>query len=1143
VARNRGAAAAAPASGDSLATQRMRIPTNGPHDGDTLSPEITPAPGTVDFGAVRVPVPAGGTVSVEPSTAGRIQAVHVTVPEGRLSVSALAAPRTGGLWTDLATEIDASLREGGARVRSFTGEWGRELHATTGGATSVFVGVDGPRWMLYGVATGPTRDAVGLDARLRRMLRGTVVVRGKAPFPVRTVLPLVTPSESGSEEQAAAAPPTMTLRAPAAAAMGDAPKALTAGSDAAVPAPLAASVNGAVNGSTNGSTNGAVNGAAVNGAAANGAAVNGAASDDATGVFRRNGASQAGGTRPDGSTTGATRKDVPARGPSTTGGSRTGGSVPGPAARPRGGSPSRRRQGAANGTGASVPFPPTTNGAKRSSGTTGATPLGPAAAVNRPGGATGAHPLGHTGATPLGPAAAVNRPGGATGAHPLGLNGVSRAAGTTGANRLGNAPGAGLPGYVTGANPIGANRPDGATGAHPLGRGGVSRSGATGTDRLGPAAADFVGGNTGAHPAGPPTGDYRVGADDEPSPTRATWSGAYPPLSTGAAPGTSPYGLPSAGAPQHHPASGRSDGSATPPWSSSSIPLRPTGSFPTTDPTPPDVASWPAGPPSMPSLGSARPEVPAAWAHESGGDRRAAGGFSLDDLVGGRPEPVSAPWEPAPPVAPSYSPEPEAARTPPFEPRSADRYPPPAAPSVRGVAGQWDPLVDPLPMALDPLPAPSQTWTDDSSNGRYDAATDDQAAPPRRRSRDDAAGSTNGAAAPRWRAADLLRDRNGSDAAGNGSSGRWRAADLLAGRDDKHEADGTGARKWLAADLLADRNGSDATRSPFGRSRTSGDASTATSRRGNDRDATASRRGGDAATTGGHGIGGDRAAASWLDDSGAEDAAAPRRRRGGEDSAASGWRGEDSVAPSRRDDAAGHGADASRWRAADLLASEPHADSRARRRRDADSTADRPVNGHAGASHDANGVGPRWRAADLLVDAAAAEDHVPTEPPAPPRRGRNGEHDRDGSTTSTWQAAELLNAPADPAEPDRPSRWRAAASESGGSGHTGAKWLAADLLDQRHQSDEDDSGRRHDPAPTHADAALPSRVPPTQWAWPKEPEADPLPPRRAESAGPSAWAAADLLDQGRHTGGRRRARETTRHGKPDDEDAGRHYRP
>ena len=255
----------------------------------------------------------------------------------------------------------------------------------------------------------------------------------------------------------------------------------------------------------------------------------------------------------------------------------------------------------------------------------------------------------------------------------------------------------------------------------------------------------------------------------------------------------------------------------------------------------------------------------------------------------------------------------------------------------------------------------------------------------------------------------------------------------------------------------------------------------------------------------------DAPAASWLGDSGAEDAAALGRRGVGNDAGASGWRGagEDSVAPSRRDDAAGHGADASRWRAADLLASEPHADSRARRRRGADSTADRPVNGHAGASHDANGVGPRWRAADLLVDAAAAEDHVPTEPPAPPRRGRNSAHDGDGSTTSTWQAAELLDAPADHAQS---TRWRAADSESSGSGSTGAKWLAADLLDQRHQSDEDDSGRRHAPAPTHADAPLPSRVPPTQWAWPKEPEADPLPPRRAESAGPSAWAAADLLD-------------------------------
>jgi Protein of unknown function (DUF3710) len=165
----------------------------GPYDGDSADAEIADAPGTVDFGAIRVPLPAIGTATVEPPGAGGTHALHVALPQGRLSVSALAAPKSSRLWPELAKEIEVSLREGGARVRSFPGDWGRELHATTGAATSVFVGIDGVRWMLYGVATGPTTAAVTLDAELRRMLRGTVVVRGRSPYPVRTVLPLSLP--------------------------------------------------------------------------------------------------------------------------------------------------------------------------------------------------------------------------------------------------------------------------------------------------------------------------------------------------------------------------------------------------------------------------------------------------------------------------------------------------------------------------------------------------------------------------------------------------------------------------------------------------------------------------------------------------------------------------------------------------------------------------------------------------------------------------------------------------------------------------------------------------------------------------------------------------------------------------------------
>lgn len=179
--------------------------TGGPYDGDGPGADHAAGP-TVDFGAIRLPRPACGEVTLEAGGGGVTQAVHLALPGGRLSFSALAAPTSSRLWPELATEIEASLREGGARVRSFPGDWGRELHATTGSATSVFIGVDGPRWMLYGVATGPTSAAAALDGELRRMLRGIVVLRGRSPYPVRTVLPLTPPGPPDPDPAPAPAP-------------------------------------------------------------------------------------------------------------------------------------------------------------------------------------------------------------------------------------------------------------------------------------------------------------------------------------------------------------------------------------------------------------------------------------------------------------------------------------------------------------------------------------------------------------------------------------------------------------------------------------------------------------------------------------------------------------------------------------------------------------------------------------------------------------------------------------------------------------------------------------------------------------------------------------------------------------------------
>lgn len=190
---------------------------SGPYDED--QPGRSDRVARTDFGALLLPVPTGGVVNVEPSAKGKLQAVHIMLSAGRLSVSALAAPTSGRLWPELAKEINTSLRDGGARVRSFQGPWGRELRARTGEAMSVFVGIDGPRWMVYGVATGPAGQARDLDRELRRVLGETVVVRGAAPYPVRTVLPLVLPEDLQAEQaaraaQAVAAPAALTVQEP-----------------------------------------------------------------------------------------------------------------------------------------------------------------------------------------------------------------------------------------------------------------------------------------------------------------------------------------------------------------------------------------------------------------------------------------------------------------------------------------------------------------------------------------------------------------------------------------------------------------------------------------------------------------------------------------------------------------------------------------------------------------------------------------------------------------------------------------------------------------------------------------------------------------------------------------------------------------
>lgn len=175
-------------------------PGSGPYD-------VSVAPGDeigrLDLGSVRIPVPDEAQLQVEVDPAGPVRAVHVVTEIGRLTVSGFAAPTSSSLWEDVHQELSEQLRSDGAQVHALEGPWGVELKASTSDAALRFVGVDGPRWLLRGVASGPEQHADEVSELLHRMLAETIVVRGDEPLPVRTPLPIELPEPIASHIQQA----------------------------------------------------------------------------------------------------------------------------------------------------------------------------------------------------------------------------------------------------------------------------------------------------------------------------------------------------------------------------------------------------------------------------------------------------------------------------------------------------------------------------------------------------------------------------------------------------------------------------------------------------------------------------------------------------------------------------------------------------------------------------------------------------------------------------------------------------------------------------------------------------------------------------------------------------------------------------
>ncbi|MDY6870095.1 MAG: DUF3710 domain-containing protein [Actinomycetota bacterium] len=176
----------------------------GPFDIDDFDDPGVAAQGRLDLGSVLVPMPAAGQVQVELSEAGVPSAVWVVTPNGRFTIAAYAAPKSAGLWREVAGELADSLRKDGAAVSIQDGPWGREVVGTATGMVR-FIGVDGYRWMIRCVVNGVADSIEALTQEAREALRDTVVRRGDTPLPVRTPLTVQLPEPMAAQLRAAAA--------------------------------------------------------------------------------------------------------------------------------------------------------------------------------------------------------------------------------------------------------------------------------------------------------------------------------------------------------------------------------------------------------------------------------------------------------------------------------------------------------------------------------------------------------------------------------------------------------------------------------------------------------------------------------------------------------------------------------------------------------------------------------------------------------------------------------------------------------------------------------------------------------------------------------------------------------------------------
>jgi hypothetical protein len=186
--------------------------TSGPWDSADAPDDGVPR---IDLGSIRLPALPGTDLRVELNAQQKVIGATLRAGDSQLQVSAFAAPRAGGIWDGVREELAKSASGQGGSLREVEGPFGTELAGTIVAAPpqqpgqaappkpvrrpARFLGVDGPRWFLRGLISGPAASSPEAAAALESAFRGIVVVRGSEPMPVREQLPLTLPPQAAAQ--------------------------------------------------------------------------------------------------------------------------------------------------------------------------------------------------------------------------------------------------------------------------------------------------------------------------------------------------------------------------------------------------------------------------------------------------------------------------------------------------------------------------------------------------------------------------------------------------------------------------------------------------------------------------------------------------------------------------------------------------------------------------------------------------------------------------------------------------------------------------------------------------------------------------------------------------------------------------------